>query len=132
LVTDRSSIIVGVVEEAGAGGASDRSAVAIRPDYVNGFTMVVKSGLILAISRRHAARSLHASGAAKPDRHLLAVDDHRHRAASLAVAEHPLERCRVLLDVQIFKRNLPPTEVLTGGLRVRSGVLAEDVDHPSL
>src|SRR6185295_574061 len=82
LVTDRSSIIVGADEEAGAGGASDRSAVAIRPDYVNGFTMVVKSGLILAVSRRHAAPSLHASGAAEPDRHLLAVDDHRHRTAS--------------------------------------------------
>ena len=73
--------------------------------------------------------TLNPSGPAKPDRHLLAVDDHRDRPASLAVAEHPLERGRVLLDVEILDRDLPPRVIVPGGSRVRSRVLAEDVDH---
>src|ERR1044071_3377575 len=76
--------------------------------------------------------TLNPSGPAKPDRHLLAVDDHRHRAASLAVAEHPLERRRVLLDVVVLDRHLPPRVIVPGGSRVGSRVLAEDVDHTSL
>jgi hypothetical protein len=47
---------------------------------------------------------------------------------AFAVAEHALERCRILLDVQILDRDVPPIKVFTGGLRVGSSVLAEDQD----
>jgi hypothetical protein len=48
------------------------------------------------------------------------------------VHEHARERRRVLLDVEILERDMPPLEVVTGGLRIRSGVLAEDEDHGAL
>jgi hypothetical protein len=70
-----------------------------------------------------------ASGAAEPDRHVLAVDDHRHRAPALAETEHPLEVGFVLLDVDVFEFYVPPLMVLPGGCRVGSSVLAEDGDH---
>jgi hypothetical protein len=73
---------------------------------------------------------LDASGAAEADRDLLVLDDHRHGAAPVAVAEHPLKLRRVLLDVDVLERDMPPLIVVTGGLRVRSGVFAEDVNHP--
>jgi hypothetical protein len=72
------------------------------------------------------------SGAAEADRDLVAVDDYRHRAAAVAEAEHPLQFRRVLLDVDVFERDMPPIEVLPGGLRVGSSVLAEDRDHPAI
>jgi hypothetical protein len=72
---------------------------------------------------------LDASGAAEPDRDAIVLDDHRHRTSALAVAEHALQLRRVLLDVDVFERNVPPLIVGPGGLRVGSGVFAEDVDH---
>src|SRR6476620_4134835 len=84
---------------------------------------------LCAVTRRSR---LNPSGPAEPDRHLLAVDDHRHRAASLAVREHPLERRRVLLDVEILDCHLPPRVIVPGGSRIRSGVFPEDVDHAPL
>src|ERR1043166_7901903 len=71
----------------------------------------------------------HASGAAEADRHLAVFDDHRHGAAPFRVAEHALERRRVSLDVQVRDREMPPLIVVTGGLRVGSRVLAENLDH---
>ena len=78
--------------------------------------------------RSHGA-ALDASGAAEPDRHLVPVHDHRHGAPSAAVAEHPFEFRGVLLDVDVLERDVPPLVVVTGGLRVGSSVLAEDIDH---
>jgi hypothetical protein len=75
---------------------------------------------------------LDASGAAEADRDLVAVNDHRYRAAPVAVHEHARESCSVLLDVEVLERNLPPLKVVTGGLRVRSGVFAEDENHVSI
>ena len=72
---------------------------------------------------------LYASGAPEADLDAVAVDDHRHGAAAFAVGEHALQLGRVFLDVDVFDRNVPPLIVSPGGLRVGSGVLAEDVDH---
>src|ERR1051325_5709506 len=81
------------------------------------------------ICRRPRRRS-DPSGAPEPDRHLpLIVDDDGNAAAAVAVAEHPLQLCGVLLDVDVFEIDMPPCVVVPGGLRVGSGVLAEDVDH---
>ena len=77
-------------------------------------------------------RGLDASSAAEPDRHLIAVNDHRNRAAALAEPEHPLQPRLVFLDVDVLERNLPPLKVVTGGLRIRSGVFAEDENHVSI
>ena len=77
-----------------------------------------------------ARRPSDASGAAESNRHGAAVvDDHRNRAAPLAVTEHPLQLRRIFLDVDVLERHVPPLMVLPGGLRIRSRVLAEDVDH---
>ena len=70
-----------------------------------------------------------ASGAAEADRHLSAVDNHRHRAAALRVAQHAVELCGVLLDVDVGEVYMPPFIILTGGEGVGSRVFAEDVDH---
>jgi hypothetical protein len=84
-------------------------------------------GLALELSA-----GLDASGAAEADGHLVVVHDDRHCAASLAVHEHARERRGVLLDVEILERDVPPLKVVTGGLRIRSGVFAEDGDHAAL
>ena len=70
------------------------------------------------------------SGAAESDRHLAAIaDDHRNRPAPFGVPEHPLQLRRIFLDVDVLERHVPPLMILPGGLRIRSCVLAEDVDH---
>jgi hypothetical protein len=84
------------------------------------------------VVRPHGARLSDASGAAESDRHAVVLDDHRHRASPLAELEHALQIGRVPLDVDVFERNVPPLIVGPGGLRVGSGVLAEDVDHGQL
>jgi hypothetical protein len=73
---------------------------------------------------------LDASGAAESncDRAILG-EDHGHRTAAVAQAEHALQLDRVLLDVDVLERDMPPTEVVTGGLRVGSRILAEDDRH---
>ena len=86
------------------------------------------SSVFLAFALKLSA-GLHPSGAAEADGHLAVVDYDRHRAAPLAVHEHARERRRVLLDVEILERYVPPLKVVTGGLRIRSGVFAEDEDH---
>jgi hypothetical protein len=96
---------------------------------VNVFTNLSNLEQIQVFRRPHGPPTLHASGAAEADRHLLAVDDHRHRPASLAEGQHALELRRVLLDVDVLERNVPPIKILPGGLRVGSRVFAEDVDH---
>jgi hypothetical protein len=76
---------------------------------------------------------LNASGAAEADRDRAIVSqNHRHRAAAFAQAEHPLELGRVLLDVDVLERDMPPIEVFTGGLRVGSGVFPEDDRHDTI
>jgi hypothetical protein len=81
--------------------------------------------------RSHGAR-LDPSSAAETDCDLVVLDDHRHGATPVGVAEHPLKLRRVLLDVDVLERDMPPLIVVTGGLRVRSGVFAEDVNHPAI
>ena len=83
----------------------------------------------MASVRPNWARGSDPSGAAEADRHPVAVHDHRHRAAAAAERQHARQRRRVLLDVEVLERNMPPLKVVTGGLRIRSGVFAEDVDH---
>ena len=72
---------------------------------------------------------LNASGPAEADRHAIAVDDHRDDASAVAVAEHTLQVCPVLLDVDVRERHVPPLIVFTGGQGIGSGVFAEDIDH---
>ena len=100
-----------------------------RPDYVNDFTILSNFLIIKLFSRPHWARCSNPSRATEADRHLLAVDDHRHGAAAVAKGQHPRQRGGVLLHVEVFERNLPPLKILTGGLRVGSRVFAEDVNH---
>src|SRR2546428_9183228 len=76
---------------------------------------------------------LHSSRSSKSDRHAAIVgDDDRDRAAALAEGQHPVEVGAALLDVDVLERDLPPLVVVTGGLRVRSRILAEDVNHRSI
>ena len=70
-----------------------------------------------------------ASGAPEADRHLVSLDDDRHRAAALAELEHPREFSHVFLDVDVLELDVPPCIVVTGGLRVGSGIFAEDLDR---
>jgi len=79
----------------------------------------------------HGGRS-DASGAAEADRHLFTVDDHRHGAAALGVAEHSLEIGGVLLHVDVFERDVPPLKIVPGGSRVGSSVFAKDGDHDAI
>src|SRR5204862_8185725 len=90
---------------------------------------IVKCRVKSRYFERSPGARLDASSAAEPDRDLIVLDDHRNGAAPLAVPEHALELSEVLLDVDVVERNVPPLIVFTGGLRVRSGVLAVDRDH---
>jgi hypothetical protein len=98
---------------------------------VNYFTILSNLLKIQVFSRSNRAR-LHASGAAEPDRHLIAVDDHRDRPPPVAEGQHALKLRLALLDVDVLERGLPPLKVVTGGLRIRSGVFAEDENHGSI
>ena len=86
---------------------------------------------ILRFALEPSAR-LDASGAAEADGDLVAVNDHGHRAASVAVNKHARKGRGVLLHVEVLERNMPPLKIVTGGLRIRSGVFAEDGDHAAL
>lgn len=78
-------------------------------------------------------RGSDASGAAEADGHLATVvDDDGDGAAAVGQREHALELRGVFLDVDVLERHVPPFMILPGGLCVGSGVLAEDVDHPSI
>jgi len=74
----------------------------------------------------HTAVLSDPSGAAEADSNLVAVDDDRYFPASLAVAEHPLEFRRVVLDVDVLERDAAALIIVAGGLRIRTRVLAED------
>ena len=77
----------------------------------------------------HGPRPSDPSCAAEPDRHVAVVDDDRNRAPPLAELQHSLQFRRVFLDVDVLDLDMPPLVVVTGGLRIRSRVLAEDIDH---
>ena len=86
-----------------------------------------------ANERAPHGRASHPSRAAEADRHIpIVLDDDGNPALTLAVRQHPVEIGLVLLDVDVLERDVPPLIVVTGGLRVGSGVLAEDVDHGSI
>ena len=110
-----------------------REVVCAMRDYVNSFTIQsnrAKSGLFSSILTAAGGRASDASGAAKADGHLAAVvDDDGNGAAAVGIGQHALKLRRVFLDVDVFERHVPPFMILPGGLRVGSGVLAEDVDH---
>src|SRR5262249_62049464 len=86
----------------------------------------------VALGPLTAGVSSNASSAAEADRHLLAVDDHRNGAPTLGVAEHPVQIGWLLLDVDVFERNMPPLIVVTGGSSVGSSIFAENHNHDSL
>ena len=65
--------------------------------------------------RDRRRRSSDPSSTAETDGHLIAIDNDRHRATAAAVAKHAVELRRVLLDVDVFERDMPPDIVLTGG-----------------
>jgi hypothetical protein len=96
------------------------------------FHNIVKFPLLCAIFCAQTERDLDASRAAEADGHLIAVHDHGDRTTSVGVREHASKRRGVLLDVEILERDMPPLKVVTGGLRVGSGVFAEDEDHEAL
>jgi hypothetical protein len=68
----------------------------------------------------------HPSSASEAEYHLAIFDDDRDLAAAFAVLQHPLQIGRILLDVDVLERDMPPFIVLTGGCGVGSRVLAED------
>jgi hypothetical protein len=77
-----------------------------------------------------AGGRLDASRPAEADRDgAVLVENHRHGAAAGGVGQHPRELGGPFLDVDVVDRDVPPLIVCPGGLRVRSGVLAEDRDH---
>ena len=80
----------------------------------------------------HTAVRSDPSGAAEADGDLVAVDDDRYFPTSLAIAEHPLEFGRVVLDVDVLERDMPPIEIFTGGLSIWSSVFAENDRHASI
>jgi hypothetical protein len=43
------------------------------------------------------------------------VDDDGDGASAAGVAEHPLQLCGILLDVDVFERDVPPFVVIPGG-----------------
>ena len=96
---------------------------------MNYFTILSNIVEIAGFYSARTERGLDASSAAKSDRHLIAVNNHRNRASALAESQHALQLRRVLLDVDVLERDLPPLKVVTGGLRIGSGVFAEDEDH---
>jgi hypothetical protein len=60
---------------------------------------------------------------------LVALDDDGNAPLALRMNEHALEAANVVPHIHELERHVPPGEVLTGGFRVGSRVLAEDVDH---
>jgi hypothetical protein len=73
-----------------------------------------------------------ASGSPEANRHPAVFDDDRHTPLPHGVRQHPREAGLILLDVDVFERDVPPLIVVTGGLRIGSGVFAEDVDHTNI
>src|SRR5262245_9218462 len=105
-------------------------------NYVNHFTKLSEISQIqrllaeICAADRRTGGLLDASGAPEPDGHRAGlVDNHGHGAAAVRVAEHPLQLGRLLLDVDVFERDVPPLMVCPGGFRVRSTILAEDLHH---
>jgi hypothetical protein len=76
-----------------------------------------------------------ASGPAEADRDAAALDDERDSAFAAGQLEEARHRLRVLPHVAVLDPYSPGAEVLTGGGRVGSGILAVDLDglrHRSL
>jgi hypothetical protein len=93
-----------------------------------GFGIWNSKFLILSPADRTDRRS-DASSATETHRHFAVFDNHGNRTAAVAEAEHALEPDRVFLDIDVFDVDMPPLVVVTGGLRVGSRVLSEDVHH---
>ena len=69
----------------------------------------------------------HASAAAvESDFDPAALHDHRDRAVTLRVTEHPGQRLAISRHVPVLNGHLPLAVLLTGGGGIGSGVLAED------
>jgi hypothetical protein len=103
-------------------------------DYVKSFTILSNLNENLAVFEDFAdfapdRSGSDPSGPAEADRHLAVVDDDRDGAAAFAELEHARELRGVLLDVDVLELDMPPCIVVTGGLRVGSRVLAENLDH---
>jgi hypothetical protein len=71
-------------------------------------------------------RLLHPSGSAESDRHRAILDDDGDLPLTFGMLEHSRKVGRVLLDIDVFERDVPPGVLLTGGFRVGSGVLPEN------
>jgi hypothetical protein len=69
------------------------------------------------------------SSPAEADRDLVPVDDDRDFAPPMREPEHALELLTILLHVDVFDADLAPGVILTGRLRIGSGVFAEDEHH---
>jgi hypothetical protein len=77
-----------------------------------------------------AARAAsYTSSTAEADRHRSVLDDDGHATLAFSELQHPFEIGCVLLDLEVFERNVPPGVILTGGFRVRSRVFTEDQDR---
>ena len=60
----------------------------------------------------HGRTDSHASGAAKPDAHAIAVHEHRHAPLTLAVDQHPTEIGRTALHVHVLEFLATRREIL--------------------
>ena len=120
------------------GMASETASRAVTLRLPSNCLVTRSSSIAVALGmRRMCLRSnrapSNASGAAEADRDRAIVgQNHGHRTAALAQAEHPLARGRVLLDVEVLERDVPPIKVFTGGLCVGSRVFPEDDRHLSI
>jgi hypothetical protein len=75
------------------------------------------------------AALLNPSSPPEADRDLVSIDDDRDFTASLRQREHALELLAVLFDVEVLDVDLALGVILTGRLRIRSGVFPEDEHH---
>jgi hypothetical protein len=80
--------------------------------------------LFLLLSRRR--RLLNFSAAAKTNGDCARFDDHRYLPAAIRMLKHAGKTFIVLENVDIFKGNFAPGEVLTGSRSIGSEILPKD------
>jgi hypothetical protein len=87
--------------------------------------------LLLYLVRLQRTRSDRSPTPVIANRDFLPFHDHRDCAIPLGMLQHLLHADRILRHVHVFYGDLALAELLTGGRRVGSGILAEDENRVS-